>query len=148
MLGVFLVVLVGVRGSDLMKYKFHQNFGEVFYDYAGNYLFSVNGKSSLDSLRNTIGTDRGAYFPEGNSVITLPPNGVSGSFEFPQVFSVVFWVLVKDYTFYCFYCKSSSGLLYVRRYSIGSKLAVYLETGSFVVNEQFSSFDSFSHGNY
>jgi hypothetical protein len=148
MFGIFFTILVLIRGSDLVRYKFNQNFGEVFYDYSGNYLFSVNGKNSVDSLRNTIGTDRGAYFSVGNSIITMPPNDVSASFEYPAVFSVVFWVLVEDFTFYCFYCKSKTGLLYLRRYSIGSKLGVYVSTNSFVVNEQFSSTDSFSHRIY
>ena len=108
----FLAVLVIVVKSTntIISYSFGSILGQVFNDFSG--YFSVNGVSYLNTLKDTLPTDRGAYFSTGNLVnlITLPPNGYQGTTLYlTSEFSVAFWILsINDYDYYAFYHGSSS----------------------------------------
>ena len=81
--------------AKLVEYRLGYNYGEVFHDFSGNYRDGVNGLSSTTTTANTIGTDRGAFFPgSANNQITLPSNDQqSSAFLLPSTFTIAVWFL-------------------------------------------------------
>ena len=138
----FLNLQIGWCGY-LLSHRFSENFGEVFYDYSEHQRSSVNGESKLTSKRNVISTDRGVYFPLTDSTITLPPNEVSNSFPLPSTFSVVFWALVEDYTFYFLTFRSSAEVISIRRLAINQNLSIRIKTPTFDSSDQLTSTSSY-----
>jgi hypothetical protein len=141
------MVLLGIfKAALIIEYKFHKNFGEVYHDYSNHFNYAVNGVSLNDQVKNVLATDRGVYFNSSDSTVTLPPNELVNEFSMPQVLTVVFWILPEDYRFFCFYCKSKSQVLYLKRYSIESNLAFfYTGLGN---SELKTAMNSFIYGKF
>ena len=77
----------------LVEYNPGINYGQIFRDYSGNGIDAVNGESQYNTDYDTIPTDRGAFFTESGSIISLPPNDYISSFlTITPLFSVVAWV--------------------------------------------------------
>ena len=83
-----------VSASDLLlSYKLSQNFGQKFHDYSSNHFDGINGETTAKDPKDTIGTDRGAYFYEGDKEINLPLSYQSNEFLFGESkISLIFWV--------------------------------------------------------
>lgn len=92
-----LISLISLVSSRFIEYHFYENFGQVFHDYSGNFNHAVNGNSYLTNDFDTLPTDRGAYFDEDETFISLPSNDlVSNEISLSNQFSLSFWVLLKD----------------------------------------------------
>ena len=72
MIYLLLLSLCLTVSSQILQYSFYKNFGQVFYDYSLNEFYGTNGQSTSIDNSDTTPTDRGAYFSEDNSLITLP----------------------------------------------------------------------------
>ena len=143
---IFFLFLIKSQSTTLLQHKFSENFGEIFYDFSDNERVSINGLSSTTKLKNVISTDRGIYFPLGDSTVTMPPNEFSTFSDQSSCFSITFWCLAEDYSFFLIYLKSTQSTLYLRRYSVNQNLALRLVSGSFDSSENFSSGNSFVYG--
>jgi hypothetical protein len=98
MLSVSLFALVFTCAAQVLQYRFHENFGQIFQDYSSKKYVGVNGESNLTTLFDTIPTDRGAYFDrDQSSYVLLPPNEVTeGPFESPSVLCTSLWLLLLE----------------------------------------------------
>ena len=110
--------------SSLINYRFAYNFGSIFHDYSNNANDAVNGDSSTTTLYDTIPTDRGAFFPTGDSRILMPPNDqATNPLLLPPTFTILFWSLLTSdnpsYTIYRYL--DSSHFFYLRRDQTNSK---------------------------
>ena len=143
---IYLIQIVcSVR---LVEYRFWNNFGEVFYDYTSNGYVAVNGINSWDNSKNTLATDRGAYFQVGDSRITLPPNDQSSSILMPSVFSFIFWGNFQDYSYYILYRASSTILLYIKKYTRNEQISIRLKTSTFDSLEIISNSNVIQSSNF
>ena len=101
----FFLILSHASNNIRLSYWFYATLGKVFQDGYNN--IAVNGISSLNTLNDTLATDRGAYFLSNNTVnlITLAPNNlVSSPLYLSATFSISIWVLsVANYDYYLFY---------------------------------------------
>jgi hypothetical protein len=104
----------------------------------------VNGISLINPSKMTVPTDRGAFFDTGDKTITFPPNSVSPSFSLPKEFTMTFWTLVKDYSFYVIFLRSSSGFLYLRRLLIDEVLNFRVKTEEYDTGEQTNKLVKYS----
>ena len=57
-------ILSNALATSIIDYQFNQNFGQIFTDYSSNSNYVVNGVLSTSAFKDTIPTDRGAYFPD------------------------------------------------------------------------------------
>lgn len=90
---LFLMTVLS-RATKIVEHRFGYNFGKKFHDFSGNGHHSVNGLNSQTTTHDTIGTDRGAYFYNSNSQITLPSNDlVPTYFNLPTTFTMAAWIL-------------------------------------------------------
>lgn len=123
-------------GGKIVEYRLGYNYGEVFHDFSGNSRDGVNGDSSTTTLKNTIATDRGAYFGQGDYEITLPPNDQQATaFTLPSTFTVAAWILSHDEDGMLFYrYKDSNNYFYCRRTDSSNKI-----TGRVVIGGSDSS---------
>ena len=122
---VLILVIVKVLATLMIKYKFYDNFGEIYSDFSNNNRRAVNGISSLDLLKNVVATDRGIYYKNNDATVSLPPNELVSEFSMLADTTIAFWVLAEDYSYYCYYCKSETKIVYIRRYSASSKLGFF-----------------------
>ena len=121
-------ILSNALATSLIDYQFNQNFGQIFTDYSSNSNYGVNGALSTSASKDTIPTDRGAYFPDCESYITLPKNDVATSnFYFGSTFTMYLWILPLDScSYYIFYrsCAACNNYFYLaRNHSTGSLIA-------------------------
>lgn len=91
---VFSILFCLVSASDpLLSYKLNQNFGQRFHDYSKNRFDGTNGETTAKDPKDTIATDRGAYFYEGDKEINLPLTNPDGDFLFDtSKIYLIFWV--------------------------------------------------------
>ena len=119
----------------ILDYRFNQNFGQVFYDYSGLGNHGQNGESHLNTLGDTLPTDRGAYFSSSFSdYIMAPPNSfVSSSFNLGSTFSILFWCMSFDSANYMLTYRSSDigFLLNVERKKANNQLHIKLNQPGF-----------------
>ena len=136
---LLLALLLLVSSKKIIEYKFSKNFGLVFFDYSENKNRAINGESITKPQKSTQAIDRGAYFNSSDSTITLPPNTLINSFTLPEQFTIVFWSLVRDNSFYVLQITGSSFEIYLRRFVISQVLAFRVKTEDFDSGERFSS---------
>ncbi|OMJ77240.1 hypothetical protein SteCoe_23238 [Stentor coeruleus] len=147
-MGAYFIFVLVLAYSSILEYRFGENFGQVFYDYSENLRHGVNGESVFNTSKDTIPTDRGAYFPIGDYRVKLPPNTQSQNFLFPSSFTIALWTFVKDYAFTIFYKVSDTGCIIVKRYSIDNLVSVKIKTQDFDTSEIFSTSSAYANGNF
>ena len=136
---LLLALLLLVSSKKIIEYKFSQNFGLVFFDYSENKNRAINGESATKPQKSTQATDRGAFFYSSDSTITLPPNTLIDSFSLPAQFTIVFWSLVKDNSFYVLQFSGPNLEIYLRRFVISQVLAFRVKTDEFDTEDRFSN---------
>ena len=88
------LLVIFAQSSKIVEYKFYKNYGQVFYDYSGNFNHAVNGQDINTTSLDVTSCDRGIFFNDNTQKITLPPNNVSlSSIKFSKTFTILFWVL-------------------------------------------------------
>ena len=88
-----LLVLLA-QSSKIVEYRFYKNYGQVFFDYSGNFNHAVNGQDINTTNLDVMSCDRGIFFNDNTQKITLPPNNASlDSITFSQTFTILFWVM-------------------------------------------------------
>ena len=89
---VFCCILSCIKGSNLVRYKFNSNFGQIFYDYSGSGNHGQNGDSIDPDYSDTIPTSRGAYFKDSYNYIKLPNNDIQlSALNLGSQFSILMW---------------------------------------------------------
>lgn len=120
------MMLLVIGSAKLVEYRFSVNYGQVFVDYSGNNNHGVNGDSHLTSSKDTVLTDRGAFFDESTSAITIPKNTlVTTDVTLSSTFTLLCWFLSDDKTGVLFHryksSDSSNNYLTVSREDSGNK---------------------------
>lgn len=104
MLAFLLVTSLTCTGK-LAEYRLSVNFGQKFADYSGNEYHGVNGDSHLTTTKDTIPTDRGAYFNGETMSITAPKNTfITKDLTLIQPFTILCWIT----------CISGKGVVFTR----------------------------------
>lgn len=94
-----LQLLTLVLADKELKYKFFENFGQVFHDYTENGFDGINGAYRAEDPMDTIPTDRGAYFYGGDKEINVPlSNSEDEELIEESKFSVALWVNIQTST--------------------------------------------------
>lgn len=119
MLHIFLTLLT-CQSAKVVEYRFGYNYGEIFRDFSNNGRHAVNGVSHTSTTEDTLATDRGAYFNQGQQTITLPPNTyVTSSITLTTPWTILVWVLAADFDGYIFTrsksTNSNNDFFYFRR---------------------------------
>ena len=124
MVSRFLILVCACLATKIVEYTFGTNYGQVFHDFSGNSRDGVNGASSATSSEDTIATDRGAYFGNGNYQITLPANDQQASaFSLPSTFTIAAWIFPFNVNGLIFYrYKDSNDYFYLTRTTTGNAL--------------------------
>lgn len=146
MLLAFCFILKGL--GKILEYRFGENFGEIFFDFAGNGQFGVNGEDVGSRNKNTVPTDRGAYFSVGDSRVTLPTNELVSSNPYPAAFSIVFWGLFEDFTYFIFSRSSSTNFIKIRRNTINNQLSLHILTPLYDSTELSASTNALPPGKH
>ena len=118
-------------GAKLVEYRLGYNYGEVFHDFSGNSRDGVNGDSSTTTSKDTIATDRGSYFDNGDFQITLPSNDQqSTAFTLPSTFTIAAWVITYNSDGMIFYrYKDINNYFYVKRDKVSDNILARIKIG-------------------
>ena len=81
-MSVLYLILGIVLCNRIVEYRFGYNYGTKFKDYSGNDRFGTS--------EGLLSTDRGVYFSGTSKGIIIP------KFDFPEIVSIIFWVLTKS----------------------------------------------------
>jgi hypothetical protein len=130
--------------THLVEYKFGLNYGQVFNDYSNYTRHAVNGASYLNTTYDTIATDRGAFFSDRRSTITLPANDYMPSgFLLPSNFSISIWLYVTDQDTVFLRYKNNTNYFSIQKNGLYINFTYYIQGINYASNTltNFSSSD-------
>jgi hypothetical protein len=145
--GLVLILLLSTSlSTNVVYYKFGSNFGQIFYDYSGMGNHGQNGESITSNIKDTIPTDRGAYFDlSTNTYIKLPPNNIkTSSLQLGSTFSIVMWFrpsyVASDTEYYLTKrFKDSNNFLYWKRDEEDKELEVEIDINGSEFEKEFEN---------
>jgi hypothetical protein len=121
----FILALSTLSFGKIVEYQLSKNYGQVFVDYSGNNNHGVNGDSHTTVSKDTMPSDRGAYYTNSQIAITTPYNTlVNTELTLTQPFTLLCWVNVKD----------KDGVIF-DRYKNGDRTKDYITVKRFRTNK-------------